>query len=176
MPLTAPVGITGHVAGAYATKFKVQGIDGDVDLLSLLQYLVKGVESGGSSVYIDNDWVIKGAIGITVTSSVTGLYQIIIPEGKTIESIQTRIIDAESELLDETGNMAIGVVWNTEDFNQGMVTALTPVVSFIDSDGNQLSPSELGITIEHSALIGATYTEIKIEGSLPTPFSVKLIF
>lgn len=174
MPLSAPVEITGNVTGAYAMKFKVQGV-GDVDLLTLLDYLVTSVESGGGQVYIHSDWVIKGAVGITVSSSVAGTYEIDIPEGKVLESIQTRIIDAVTE-LDALGNMSIITAWNSSEFNQGMVTALTPVVSFLDMDNNQLSPSELGITVTHAALIGATSTQIHILGSLPTPFSIKLTY
>lgn len=174
MPLSAPVEITGNVTGAYAMKFKVQGV-GDVDLLTLLDYLITSVESGGGQVYINSDWVIKGAPGITVSSSVAGTYEINVPEGKVLESVQTRIVTAGTE-LDALGNMSIITAWNTDDFNQGMVTALTPVVNFIDMDNHQLSPSELGITVTHAALIGATSTQIQILGSLTTPFSVKLTF
>lgn len=173
--LTAPVTINGNVTGAYSDKFKVLGIDNPVDLITILQYLVTSVESGGGQVYINSDWVIKGAPGITVSSSVAGTYEINVPAGKVLESVQTRIIDAVTE-LDALGNMTIVTAWNTEDFNLGMVTALTPVVTFLDDDGNQLSPSDLGITVTHAALIGATATEIKILGSLPTPFSVKLTY
>lgn len=175
MPLTAPVNINGNIIGAYAMKFKVAGVDGDVSLLELLQYLTTSVESGGGKIYIDSDWVIKGAQGITVSSSVAGVYEVNVPEGKILESIQTRIVDDETE-LDENGNLTIVTAWNTEDFNLGMLTALTPHVSFVDDDGNQLCPSELGINVNHAALIGATTTEIEVLGSLAVPFSVKLIF
>jgi len=175
MPLTAPVTISGNVAGAYAMKFKIDGVDGDVDLMTLLQYLATSVENGGGQVYIDSDWLIKGAPGITVTSEVAGVYEINVPRGKVLESVQTRIIAAETELT-ELGNMTINVAWNTEDFNLGFVTALPPLVVFLDENGIQLSPAELGITVTTLAAIGVTSTEIEILGSLPTPFSVKLIF
>lgn len=174
MPLTAPVEITGNVTGAYAMKFKVQGV-GDVDLLTLLDYLITGIESGGGQVYIHSDWVIKGAPGITVDSTVIGLYEVNIPTGKVLQTLQTRIIDDENE-LDENGNLRVMTIWNTADFNQGMVTALTPEVSFLDEDGNQFSPGDLGITVNHAALIGATSTDIQIEGNLLPPFSVKLTY
>lgn len=176
MPLTAPVTITGNIAGAYAMKFKVQGIDGDVSLLELLQFLTESAGSGGGdTIYIESDWVVKGSADIAIVSENAGVYEVTIPEGKSVSSLQTRIIDPETE-LDEEGNMIVNIAWNTTDFNLGYITALTPFVIFLDETGNQLTPAELGINVTSTAASGLTSTTIGILGSLDTPFSVKLIF
>jgi hypothetical protein len=181
MNLTAPVTITGNIAGAYAMKFKVQGIDGDVDLLTLLQYLADTAEggggggAGGDTIYIDTDWVIKGSEGINVTTSNAGVYEIDIPAGKSISSAQTRIINEVTELNGD-GNMVINIDYATSGFNLGFITALTPLVVFLDELGNQFLPSELGITVTNTAASGISSTVIGILGSLEVPFSVKLIF
>lgn len=175
MALTAPVNITATIRGAYTDKFKVEGVEGDTDLLTVLDYLITSVEAGGGKVYIDSDWVIKGGTGIEVTMNDPGLYEVNIPEGVALESLQTRIIDNETE-LDEDGNMVVNIGWNTTEFNQGYITALTPYVVFLDETGNQLTPAELGINVTTTVASGITSTTIGILGSLDVPFSVKLIF
>jgi len=176
MPLTAPVVLTGNIAGAYAMKFKVDGVDGDTSLLEILQFLTESAASGGGdTIYIESDWVVKGSADIIVGTNMPGSYQVTIPEGKSISSLQTRIIDAETE-LNEDGNMVININWNTTDYNLGFVTAFTPFVIFLDDTGNQLTPAELGITVSTVAASGLTSTTIGILGSIEVPFSVKLIF
>lgn len=176
MPLTAPVTITGNIAGAYAMKFTVQGIDGDVSLLELLQFLTESAASGGGdTIYIESDWVVKGSADIIVGTNMPGFYQVTIPEGKSVSSLQTRIIDGVTE-LDEDGNMLVNIAWNTTDFNLGYITAHTPFVVFLDDAGNQFTPAELGINVTTAVASGLTSTTIGILGSLDTPFSVKLIF
>ncbi|WP_421798471.1 hypothetical protein [Haliscomenobacter sp.] len=176
MPLTAPVTITGNIAGAYAMKFKVQGVEGDVSILELLQFLTESAASGsGDSIYIDFDWIIKGSPGIEAGVSLPGTHLITVPEGKSLSSLQTRIVDPETE-LDEDGNMRVNIAWNTSDYNQGLITAFSPFVFFLDSDGNQFTAAELGIPVTNSAASGLTSTEIGINNILPTPFTIKLIF
>lgn len=179
MPLTAPVTLTGNVAGAYAMKFKVQGIDGDVDLLTLLQYLADTAEAaadtGGDTIYIESDWIIKGSAGIEVGIGFPGTHLFTIPEGKSLSSLQSRMIDSETE-LDEDGNMSVNINWNTSDYNLGLITAFTPFVFFLDSAGNQFTAAELGISVTNIAASGLTSTAIGINNILDTPFSVKLIF
>lgn len=158
-------------------KFKLAGVDGDVDLITLLQFLADSAASGGGdTIYIESDWVVKGGAGIEISQDETSLvYAVTIPEGKSISSLQTRIIDPETE-LDEDGNMIVNINWNTTDFNLGYVTALTPFVLFLDETGNQLTPAELGINVTNAVASGLTSTTIGILGSLEAPFSVKLIF
>ncbi len=178
MPLESPVVINGSIIGAYNNKFKVAGV-GLVSLEELLQYAINTAEgggvSGGDKIYIDADWVIKGSDGIVAGVALPGTNVITVPEGKSLSSLQTRIIDPLTE-LDIDGNMRVNINWNTSDYNQGIITAFTPVVFFLDSDGNQFTAGELGITVRNAAASGLTNTELIIQGSLDTPFSVKLLF
>lgn len=176
MPLTAPVTLAGNIRGAYDQKFKVQGVDGDVSLLEILQFLTENAGgSGGDSIYVESDWVIKGSTGISIASE-AGVYEVSIPEGKSVSSLQTRIVNPETE-FDEDGNMVVNIAWNTTEFNLGYITAHTPFVVFLDETGNQLTPAELGINVTSIVASGLTSTTIGILGSLlEAPFSVKLIF
>lgn len=175
MPLENPVEISGAIRGAYVDEgFDVGGER--YSLLQLLQYILTALNGGGGdTIYIESDWVVKGSADITINSENTGVYEVTIPEGKSVSSLQTRIIDPETE-LDEEGNMIVNIAWNTTDFNLGYITALTPFVLFLDETGNQLTPAELGINVTSTAASGLTSTTIGILGSLDTPFSVKLIF
>lgn len=177
MPLSNPVIINGSIIGAYNNKFNVAGV-GLVSLEELLQYAINTAETGGGGdkIYIDADWVIKGSEGIVAGVALPGTHLVTVPEGKSLSSLQTRIIDPITE-LDGDGNMRVNIAWNTTEYNQGIITAFSPFVFFLDSAGNQFTAGELGIPVTNLVAFGGlTSTTIGINNSLPTPFTVKLIF
>ena len=169
--LTSPLVIKGGVFGAYRQQFNVQGA-GIVELIDILQFLSSG--GSGTAVYLSDNWVIKGISGIVASSSAPGQYAISIPESGILETLQKRFADPSD--LNEDGNIIVNIDWNTTVFNQGVLTPMTPLVSFIDSLGNQFSASELGISVSTAIAVGITSTTINIQNAIALPFTIKMIF
>jgi len=169
--LTSPLVIKGGVSGAYRQQFNVQG-DGIVELIDILQFLASGGGGGGSSVYLSDNWVIKGTSGIAAVSSSPGQYGIEIPSGGVLETLQKKFTTVEN--LNSDGNVVINIAWNTTDFNTP-TTQMTPFVSFLDSLGNQFSASELGISVKTTIASGITSTTINILDAISLPFTIKMI-
>lgn len=176
MPLTDPVVISGNISGAYAEKFNVAGV-GIVSLSELLQYAITTAESGGAgtTIYTNNGWLIKGTSGITVDSPSPGLYNVTVPAGGIIESLQSNFDDAETDFT-EDGNIILTVDWNTADFNTSWANALIPNISIIDSAAIQREPGDVSVTVEHIPLSGTTITAIQGINGVGVPCRIKALF
>jgi hypothetical protein len=166
--LTSPLTLKG-IIGAYNPQLNANGAL--VDLVDVLQFLSSG--GSGTAVYVDNGWVIKGTAAITASSSAPGQYAITIPQGGILETLQKRFADTED--LNEDGNIIINIDWGTTSFNLGATTPMTPFVSFLDSLGNQFSASELGISVKTAIAEGLTSTTINILDAISLPFTIKMI-
>ncbi|AEE53725.1 hypothetical protein [Haliscomenobacter hydrossis] len=178
MPLTDPVVISGNISGAYAMKFNVAGV-GIVDLSELLQYAITTAESGGgsagSTVYTNGGWLIKGTVGITVDSPGAGLYNVTVPAGGILESMQSNFDDAETDFT-EDGNIILTVDWNTADFNTSWTNALVPDIKIIDPAAIQREPGDVTVTVEHVPILGTTITSINGINGVGVPCRIKAIF
>jgi hypothetical protein len=172
--LTSPLVIKGGVSGAYRQQFNVQGA-GIVELIDILQFLATngGGGGGGSSVYLSDNWVIKGTSGIAASSSAPGQYAVTIPEGGVLETLQKRITDLGQ--INDEGNIILNIDWSTTVFNQSSSSPMTPFVSFLDSLGNQFSAGELGLSVKTAIAVGITSTTISIQDAISLPFTLKIV-
>jgi hypothetical protein len=132
--------------------------------------------TGGSTVYLNNGWLIKGSTGITVVSSVAGIYNINIPTGAILESIQREITSAATQLTG-AGDLVMNVNWNTTGFNNNFGDALLPDVRLIDGAGTQREPGAVAVTVSHTAVTGgSTSTTVANVNGLGTPHRIKAVF
>jgi hypothetical protein len=135
-----------------------------------------GPAGAGISVYIDAGWTIKGTAGITVTSPTAGTYNVNIPSGGVLESINRQFTNAGTEFTGG-GDVVLNVNWNTGTFNTSAANSLLPDIRLIDGAGTQREPGAVAVTVNHTAVSGgSTSTTIANINGVGTPVRIKAVF
>jgi hypothetical protein len=119
--------------------------------------------------------LIKGTSGITVDSPSPGQYNVTVPAGGIIQSLQSNFDSAIADFTGD-GNIILTVDWNTSAFNTSWVNALVPDITIIDPANIQREPGDVSVTVEHLPVLGTTITSIQGINGVGVPCRIKAIF
>lgn len=150
-------------------------------------------QEGNVSFYDGNNWVVYTAVapvktvydagigfycyctpGVTVASGGTGIYNITVPEGADISSIQKRFTNAATEYT-VGGEAVINIDWTGATWNSSFTDGVLPNVKIFDPAGTQREPGAISVTSQTTAVSGGqSATTIANINGVGVPLTVKI--
>ena len=139
-----------------------------------LSSLAGGGGGAGLSIYNAGQGIwVKGTAGITATSGAAGVYNLNVPSGGILESLQKNFTNAGTEFT-VGGEVVININWNTGAFNTSFADAVLPNIKLIDAAGTQREPAAVAVTVQHTAVAGgSTSTTVANINGVGTPIRIK---
>lgn len=118
-------------------------------------------------------WV-KGTPGVVVTSGSAGVYDIDIPTGAIIDSIQKQFTNAGTEYT-VGGEVVLNMDWNTGAFNTSFANAILPDVELHDPAGTEREPGDVFVTVQTTSVAGGVVsTTLANINGLGVPINMKV--
>lgn len=118
-------------------------------------------------------WV-KGTPGVTVVSGGTGIYNVDIPAGGIVDSIQKRFTNAGTEYT-VGGEVILSIDWNTGAFNTSFANAILPDIELYDPAGTEREPGAVFVTAQTTSVAGGvTSTTVANINGLGVPINMKI--